>query len=157
MKAILESSLIEELQPFVGKNVWMKYSKTFSGPEPVLYIYRLGMVTKVQNPLLTYLPLWLDPAQQGLFGELVRLVNLLEAPYRNLVQPVYRDEQAQEAFLDWPASHAVQHGIPKSVIGVYFWPKDAPPALSAMTSDRSLRSSNASISFLRPSKSALLT
>lgn len=109
MKAILELRMFEALEPFAGKTVWIDYSQLSSGYEPLLCIYRLGAVQKAQNPLFTYIPLWLDDEQKDLFGEFVRLVNLLDEPYRDLVLEVFRDDQVLEAFLDRPASLGFHH------------------------------------------------
>lgn len=109
VKGTLKESHMEALAPYVGKTVRIDFHQTSAGFEPLLSIQYLSDAGRALDPLLTFMPLWLDPAQHVLFNELGRLVSQLDAPYRSLVQEVFRDDQTLEAFLDRPASLGFHH------------------------------------------------
>lgn len=109
LKATLPELNFEALKPFVGKTVRLDFHQVSAGFEPLLSIQHLSAVAKASDPLATFMPLWLDPAQQGLFGELGRLVSQLDAPYQELVREVFRDDQMLSAFLERPASLGFHH------------------------------------------------
>lgn len=109
VKATLPELNFEALKPFVGKTVRLDFHQTSSGFEPLLSIQYLNALEKASDPLATVMPLWLDPAQHSLFGALCRLVSQLDAPYRELVWQVFRDDKMLSAFLDRPASLGFHH------------------------------------------------
>jgi putative nucleotidyltransferase with HDIG domain len=109
VKATLPELNLDALKPFVGRTVRLDFHQTSSGFEPLLSIQYLSAVEDPSDPLATFMPLWLDPAQHSLFDELVRLVGQLEAPYRELVLEVFRDDEMLWAFLDRPASLGYHH------------------------------------------------
>ncbi|MFZ4480986.1 MAG: HDIG domain-containing metalloprotein [Rhodoferax sp.] len=108
LKATLGELEFEALKPYIGQTIRADFQQTSCGLEPLLCIQNL-MAAKAADPLATYQPLWLDPAQTGLFSELCRLVGQLDAPYRELVQQVFRDDDILQAFLDRPASLGFHH------------------------------------------------
>jgi putative nucleotidyltransferase with HDIG domain len=109
VKATLPELNLDALKPFVGKAVKLEFHQTSVGFEPLLSVQNLSAVEDPSDPLATFMPLWLDPAQHCLFDELVRLVGQLEAPYRELVLEVFRDDEMLSAFLDRPASLGFHH------------------------------------------------
>lgn len=109
VKACLPEQHLEALKPFVGQTVKIDAHPSSVGYESVLSVQNLTLVERSQDPLLTFVPLWLDPTQQGLFAELVRLVSELDASYRDLVREVFRQGNTLEAFLDRPASLGFHH------------------------------------------------
>lgn len=109
VKACLPEQHLEALKPFVGQTVKIDAHPSSTCYEPVLSVQSLTLVERAQDPLITFVPLWLDPAQQGLFWELVRLISELDAQYRDLVQEVFRQGHTLEAFLDRPASLGYHH------------------------------------------------
>jgi len=109
VKATLPELNYDALKPFVGTIVRLDFDQTSAGFEPLLSIQHLSAVEKPSDPLATFMPLWLDSAQHGLFDVLGRLVSQLDAPYRELVQEVFRDDKTLAAFLDRPASLGFHH------------------------------------------------
>ena len=109
VKASLPEIHFDALKPYVGQTVRLDFHPTSCGFEPVLSVRTLNPVQNPQDPLATYMPLWLQSPQQALFGEFCRLVSQLDAPYRELVQQVFADERTLEAFLDRPASLGHHH------------------------------------------------
>jgi len=109
VRATLPLMTYDAFKPFVGKTVRLDFHQASLGFEPLLSIQYMSAVEDPSDPLVTFMPLWLDPAQHGLFDELVRLVGQLDAPYRDLVQEVFRDDEMLSAFLDRPASLGFHH------------------------------------------------
>ncbi|MCF8169338.1 MAG: HDIG domain-containing protein [Rhodoferax sp.] len=110
-KAYLPEIHYEKLQPFVGKTVRIESYQCTSGFESLYSIQHLSLVENAENPLATFLPLWLDPVQFDTYCEFVRLVRGLDPQYQALVHQIFRDDAILESFLSLPASLGHHHSI----------------------------------------------
>jgi hypothetical protein len=104
MKATMSDAYIRVIKLLVGRTVQLDFEPSSGKHESAPHVTMLSPVTKAVDPLLTIKPEWLDPAQQGLYREMGRLVSRLDEPYRQLVREVFRDDKTLQAFLDLPAS-----------------------------------------------------